>query len=128
MTYRLLLNLCLATTVMQGAHSQHEQHIISEGHPTIRYQQFICQFATHIFLTPKALGARGQFRGQLELAPISKLNEGVGPEGHGSPQPWKSNFLNWRVVTPKHVLGRLQRMALDVLATQADLTNGRRKL
>ena len=64
---------------MQGEHSQHEQHIISDGYPTIRYPQVICQLASNIFLTPKALGARGQFRGQLELAPISKLNEGVGP-------------------------------------------------
>ena len=64
---------------MQGPHSQHEQHIISEGYPTIRYQQVVYQLTSNAFLTPKALGARGQFRGQLELASISKLNEGVGP-------------------------------------------------
>ena len=64
---------------MQGAHSQHEQHIISESYPTIRYQQIVYQLTSNIFFTPKALGARGQFGRQLELAPISKLNEGVGP-------------------------------------------------
>ena len=106
------------TAVTQGPHSQHERHIISEGYPTIRYQQVVYQLTSNTFLTPKTLGARGQFRGQLELAPISKWNEGVGPKGHGSSQTRKSNFLNWRVVTQTHVLGSLQGTALDVLATQ----------
>jgi hypothetical protein len=97
---------------MQGEHSQHEQHIISDGYPTIRYPQVICQLLEGVQFCRNRTP-------ELFSDALKELYSGCfGVLAHGASQPWKSNFLNWRVVSPKHVLGSLQGTALDVLATQ----------
>ena len=48
------------------------------------------------------MGARGQFRGQLELAPISKFNEGVGPQ------------RGWLLTTMEIKLFKLEGVNIDV--------------
>jgi hypothetical protein len=89
------------------------------------FQTAIRQYVTHKLFVNYWRGQSSgvQFRRnrtpELFSDALKELYSGCfGVLAHGASQPWKSNFLNWRVVSPKHVLGSLQGTALDVLATQ----------
>lgn len=64
---------------MQGAHSQHEQHIISEGYPTIRYQHVVYQLTRNISEGPWARGAN--LEANLSWPLFLSETKGLAPKG-----------------------------------------------